>query len=78
MYEQEVLQMIKAQSGQHSSALLHCLLRFSLLFTRDPFADSVRRLKALRLDLGKAFKSEISESDRYLQRACEPPILSII
>lgn len=62
---QEVLEIIKSQAGDRSSVFLSYLLRFSLLFSRDPFASSVRRLKALKLDLGKAFAtSDVSESDR--------------
>lgn len=62
---QEVLEIIRAQSGDRSSVFLSYLLRFSLLFTRDPFASSVRRLKALKLDLGKSFTtSDVKEHDR--------------
>ncbi|BDA47444.1 hypothetical protein COCOBI_10-2920 [Coccomyxa sp. Obi] len=65
---QEVLEIIKAQSGDQSSAFLSYLLRFSLMFTRDPFASSVRRLKALKLDLGKAFAtSNVGVSDSSAQ-----------
>lgn len=42
---QEVLEALKAQAGAHSSAVLHYLLRFSVLFQRDPYQSAVRLLR---------------------------------
>ena len=39
---QEVLEALKAQAGAHSSAVLHYLLRFAMLFQRDPYDSAVR------------------------------------
>ncbi len=71
------MDIIRAQAGDRSSALLSYLLRFSLLFTRDPFASSVRRLRALKLDLGRSFAtSDVKEDERCsLQRDVKTALL---
>ena len=61
---QEVLRLIKAQAGAQTSPVLHYLLRFVLLFTPDAFGSSVRRLKALRLDMGRSFSSTVIVQER--------------
>ena len=44
--------------------MVHYLLRFVLLFTSDAFGSSVRRLKALRLDMGRSFSSSVTVKER--------------
>ena len=61
---QEVLRLIKAQAGAQTAPAVHYLLRFVLLFTSDAFGSSVRRLKALRLDMGRSFSSTITVAER--------------
>ncbi|CAL5224799.1 g7543 [Coccomyxa viridis] len=61
---EEVLDALKAQAGAHSSAVLHYLLRFAMLFQRDPYDSAVRRLKALRLDFGRGFQTEVTADGR--------------
>ena len=57
---QEVLRLIRAQAGDSTSPMLRFLLRCVLALTPDPFAASVRRLKALRIDMGRSFDSHIT------------------
>ena len=37
-----MLEALKGQAGAHSSAVLHYLLRFAMLFQRDPYDSAVR------------------------------------
>ena len=61
---QEMLRILRMQGGENTSPALSLLLRFSLWFARDPFATGVRRLKALNMDLGSAFDSDVHVSAR--------------
>ena len=54
-----MLRLIRQQAGDSTSPMLRFLLRGVLTFTPDPFSSSVRRLKALRLDMGRAFRSTL-------------------
>jgi hypothetical protein len=54
-----VLRLIRQQAGDSTSPMLRFLLRWVLTFTPDPFTASVRRLKALRLDMGRSFRSSL-------------------
>ncbi|KAK9810640.1 hypothetical protein WJX73_006470 [Symbiochloris irregularis] len=61
----EVARILHAHMGDHTSPVLRFLLRSTLFLSRDPYALALRRLKALQLDYGKAFQSQLNlTSDR--------------
>lgn len=69
---QEVLRLIRAQAGAQTSPAVHYLLRFVLFFTPDAFGSSVRRLKALRIDMGRSFGSSVTVKERRV------PVLQLL
>eukprot|EP00884_Botryococcus_braunii_P018077 jgi/Botrbrau1/4953/Bobra.0122s0030.1 len=61
---QELSRIISENMGSHTSPGLRFLLKASLWLTRDPYAQTMRRLRGLSWDYGASFKPELDIQDR--------------
>lgn len=61
---QELSKIVAENMGSHTSPGLRFLVKASLWLTRNPYAQTTRRLRGLSLDYGPSFQPSLDTQDR--------------